>query len=116
MRALNIHGLNVTMPHKNAVIEYLDELDPTAKTIGSVNTILNKDGKLFGFNTDGVGALNAFEQNGIKIKGKKIMLLGAGGAAKAIAFTLSQEADEMAILNRTPKQAEEVANLLSKKL
>jgi shikimate dehydrogenase len=115
MRALNIHGLNVTMPHKNAVIKYLDQIDPTAKTIASANTILNKDGKLFGFNTDGVGALNALEQNGVKPKGKKVMLLGAGGAAKAIAYTLSQEADELIILNRTPKPAIDLAELLKQK-
>jgi len=115
MRALNIHGLNVTMPHKNAVIKYLDQIDPTAKTIASANTILNKDGKLFGFNTDGVGALNALEQNCVKLKGKKVMLLGAGGAAKAIAYTLSQEADELIILNRTPKPAIDLAELLKQK-
>ena len=115
LRALAIQGLNVTMPHKNAVIKYLDELDPTAKTIGSANTILNKDGRLFGFNTDGVGALNALEQNGVGVRGKKILLLGAGGAAKAIGYTLSQEADELVILNRTPKQATELTNLLKQK-
>jgi len=115
MRALNIHGLNVTMPHKNVVIKYLDEIDPTAKTIASVNTILKKDNKLFGFNTDGVGALNALEQNGVKLKGKKVLLLGAGGAAKAIAYTLSQEVDELVILNRTRKQATDLASLLKQK-
>lgn len=115
MRAFGIHGLNVTMPHKNSVINYIDELDPTAKTIGSANTILNKDGKLFGFNTDGVGALNALEQNGVAVKGKKIMLLGAGGAAKAIAYTISQEADELVILNRTAKPVTELAKLLKQK-
>ena len=93
MRALSIHGLNVTMPHKNAVIKYLDEVDPAGKTIGSANTILNKDGRLLGFNTDGVGALNALQQNGVELKGKKVLLLGAGGAAKAIAYTFAQEAD-----------------------
>ena len=115
MRSLNIHGLNVTMPHKNAVIKYLDKIDPTAKAIASVNTILNKNGKLFGFNTDGVGALNGLEQNGVKPRGKKVLLLGAGGAAKAIAYTLSQEADELTILNRTPEHADDLANLLSQK-
>ena len=115
MRALSIHGLNVTMPHKNAVIKYLDEIDPAGKTIASANTILNKDGRLFGFNTDGVGALNALEQNGVEPRGKKVLLLGAGGAAKAIAYTLSQEADELVILNRTPKPATELANLLKQK-
>ena len=115
MRALSIHGLNVTMPHKNAVIKYLDEVDPAGKAIASANTILNKDGRLLGFNTDGVGALNALEQNGVEPRGKKVLLLGAGGAAKAIAYTLSQEADELVILNRTPKPAIELANLLKQK-
>ena len=115
MRALTIHGLNVTMPHKNAVIKYLDEVDPAGKTIASANTILNKDGRLLGFNTDGVGALNALEQNGVEPRGKKVLLLGAGGAAKAIAYTLSQEADELVILNRTPKPAAELADLLKQK-
>jgi len=115
MRALNIHGLNVTMPHKNAVIKFLDEIDPTAKTIASVNTILNKDGRLLGFNTDGVGALNALEQNSVTIRGKKVLLLGAGGAAKAIAYTLSQESDEFVILNRTPKLAAELSAILKQK-
>jgi shikimate dehydrogenase len=114
-RALNIHGLNVTMPHKNEVIKYLDEIDPTAKAVASVNTILNNDGKLLGFNTDGVGALNALENNGVKPKGKKILLLGAGGAAKAIAYTLSQEADELVILNRNTTPTTELANFLKQK-
>jgi shikimate dehydrogenase len=115
MRALAVHGLNVTMPHKNAVVKYLDEVDPTGKAIGSVNTILNKDGRLLGFNTDGVGALNALEQNGVNPRSKKIVLLGAGGAAKAIAYTLAQEADELVILNRTLKPATELATLLKEK-
>ncbi|MGA3290472.1 MAG: shikimate dehydrogenase [Candidatus Bathyarchaeia archaeon] len=115
MRALTIHGLNVTMPHKNAVVKYLDEVDPAGKVIASVNTILNKDGRLLGFNTDGVGALNALEKNGVEPRGKKVLLLGAGGAAKAIAYTLSQEVDELVILNRTPKSAIELANLLKQK-
>jgi len=112
MRALGINGLNVTMPHKSAVINYLDEVDQAAKAIGSVNTILNKDGRLFGFNTDGVGALQALRENGVEPRGKKVLLLGAGGAARAIAYTLAREADELVILNRTAKQAAELANLL----
>ena len=112
MRTLGIHGLNVTMPHKSAVINYLDEVDQAAKAIGSVNTILNKDGRLFGFNTDGVGALQALRENGVEPRGKKVLLLGAGGAARAIAYTLAREADELVILNRTAKQAAELANLL----
>jgi len=115
MRALTIHGLNVTMPHKSTVINCLDEIDQASKTIGSVNTILNKDGRLFGFNTDGIGALKALRENGVEPRGKKVLLLGAGGAARAIAYILAQEADELVILNRTPKPAAELADLLKQK-
>jgi shikimate dehydrogenase len=112
MRALGIEGLNVTMPHKNAVIGFLDEVDQTAKLLNAVNTVKNEDGKLYGFNTDGVGALKALRENGVDPKGKKVTLLGAGGAARAIAFALAPEADELSIVNRTLKPAAELANLL----
>jgi shikimate dehydrogenase len=112
MRALEIQGLNVTMPHKNAVIEFLDEIDPTARLLNAVNTIKNENGKLFGFNTDGIGALNALRANGVEAKGKKVLLLGAGGAAKAIAFALGKEASELSILNRSLKPAAELADQL----
>jgi shikimate dehydrogenase len=115
MRALGMHGLSITMPNKNVVINYLDEVDQTAKTTGSVNTILNKNGKLFGYNTDGVGALQALKQNGVEPRGEKVLLLGAGGAARAIAYALSQEAGELVILNRTEKRASELASLLKQK-
>jgi len=116
MRALGLHGLNVTMPHKSAVINYLDEVDQAAQTTDSVNTILNKDGRLFGLNTDGVGALQALRANGVEPRGKKVLLLGAGGAARAIAYALAQEVNELVILNRTAKQAAELANLLEQTL
>ncbi len=112
MRALNILGLNVTMPHKKAVINYLDEIDQTAKFLNAVNTIHNKNGKLLGFNTDGVGALKALKENGVNPKDKRVLLLGSGGAARAIAYALVQEADELVLLNRTVEQAKELASLL----
>jgi len=115
MRSLGIHGLNVTMPHKNAVINYLDEIDSRAKFIGAVNTILNDDGKLIGFNTDSVGALKALKENGVDINGKKLLLLGAGGAAKAIAFQAAQEVEELRILNRTAEKAKRLAEVLRRK-
>jgi shikimate dehydrogenase len=115
MRALGIHGLNVTMPHKKAVINYLDEVDQAATFVGAVNTILNKSGRLFGFNTDGIGALKALKENGVNPHGKKLVLLGAGGAARAIAFALVQEVDELVILNRTAEQAKELANRLNER-
>jgi len=114
-RSLGLQGLNVTMPHKNAVIKYLDEIESTAKAIGAVNTILNEQGKLTGFNTDGKGAMIALQENGIYPEEKKLLLLGAGGAAKAIAFQAVQEVEELVIVNRTSKKAEKLAELLCKK-
>ena len=115
MSSLGICGMNVTMPHKTAIVKYLDETDPAAKFVGAVNTVLNANGKLVGFNTDGVGALRALEENYVKPRGKKFLLLGAGGAGRAIAFQLAQEADELAILNRDAKKARVLADALRKR-
>lgn len=106
---LGIHGLNVTMPHKTAVLDFLTETDPPARFLGAVNTILNHDGKSVGFNTDGVGAINALRAGGADLKGKKLLLLGAGGAARAIAFCAAQEVEKITILNRTADKAEKLA-------
>jgi len=111
-RSLNLLGLNVTMPHKNAVMRYLDELDPTARSIGAVNTILNNKRRLIGHNTDGIGALKALIENDITPNGKKLLLLGAGGAGKAIAFHAAQDVEELVILNRTPQKAKKLAEVL----
>jgi len=113
-RSLDIHGLNVTMPHKNSVTRYLDEIDSTARSIGAVNTILNNKGRLLGYNTDGIGALKALEENGITLNEKKLLLLGAGGAGKAIAFHAAREVEELVILNRTPEKAKKLAEVLRK--
>ncbi|MDH5437523.1 MAG: shikimate dehydrogenase [Candidatus Bathyarchaeota archaeon] len=114
-KSLDIHGLNVTMPHKTAVMEHLDEIDSTSRSIGAVNTILNAGGRLVGYITDGVGAINALKENGVGLEGKKMLLLGAGGAGKAIAFNLAQEVEELKILNRTTQKAKELAEVLRKK-
>jgi shikimate dehydrogenase len=114
MRALNIRGLNVTMPHKNTVMANLDRVDLSAQIISSVNTILNRENLLFGFNTDGVGAVKALKENGVELKGRKVLLLGAGGAARAIGYSMAKEGDELAVLNRTTKQAQSLAKLLEK--
>lgn len=84
-RAANFRGLSVTMPHKIAIMEYLDEIDPEARAIGAVNTLLFEKGKIIGYNTDGVGALRALEAH-TSVKGKEIVLLGQGGAARAIEY------------------------------
>jgi len=112
MRGLGFRGLNVTMPLKTAVIRHLDIADSNVRFLGSANTILNDAGKLSGFNTDGVGALNALRENGADPAGKKVVLLGAGGAAKAVAYTLAQEAGELCILNRVPEKAAVLAHAL----
>jgi shikimate dehydrogenase len=113
-RILGFRGLNVTMPHKNAVIKYLDETDSMAKSIGAVNTVLNDGGRLVGFNTDGIGAMRALKENGVSLNGRKLLLLGAGGAAKAIAFQAAQEVEELVVLNRTFEKAEKLAEALRK--
>lgn len=112
---LNIKGLNVTMPHKNAVTKYLDETESTARFVGAVNTILNDKGRLTGYNTDGLGALNALNKNGIDLEGKKLVLLGAGGAGRAIAFHAVQEVEKLVILNRTAQKAKDLAELLRRR-
>jgi shikimate dehydrogenase len=114
-RSLGLRGLNVTMPHKKAVMSYLDETDSAAEAIGAVNTILNNQGKLIGYNTDGKGAMIALQESGIYPEEKKMLILGAGGAAKAIAFQAAQEVEELVILNRTSEKAEQLAELLCKK-
>jgi shikimate dehydrogenase len=77
IRSMGFHGLNITMPFKVEVINYIDELDKTAKNVNAVNTILNKDGRLIGYTTDGIGALNALKYNGINPSDKKVVILGS---------------------------------------
>ena len=105
MRALNIRGLNVTIPHKVAVIPFLDELDHLADKIGAINTIVNDDGVLKGYNTDATGFLQALRERGIEPKGKSVVILGAGGASRAISFILAERGSSLVILNRTWSRA-----------
>lgn len=102
IRALGIRGSNVSMPNKQAIIPYLDEISPEAKLIGAVNTVTNKDGKghLVGYNTDGIGAIKALEDEGVTVKDQSITLTGAGGAATAIAIQAAFDgAKELYIFN-----------------
>jgi shikimate dehydrogenase len=116
IRSLDILGINVTMPHKMAVVKHLDKLETNARSIGAVNTILNDAGRLIGYNTDGLGAFSALKANGVNPKGKKLLLLGTGGAGKSIAFNAAQEVGELTMLNRTPNKARKLAEALNKKL
>jgi shikimate dehydrogenase len=91
MRALdNFRGMSVTIPHKIEAMEYMDEIADVDRSIGSINTIINEGGKLIGLGTDGPGALKALVDGGVEIDGKNVLMLGAGGAARAIAFTLAR--------------------------
>lgn len=87
--SLGIRGLSVTLPHKVDILSFLDSVEPLAGRIGSVNTVTNLDGRLHGSSTDGPGALRAFEAQQVEAAGKRILLLGSGGAARAIAFALA---------------------------
>jgi len=113
-RAINLLGFSVTIPHKVAVMKYLDELDGSAATIGAVNTVVNREGKLIGYNTDGIGALAALREAGVDLQGRRILLLGAGGAARALAFSLAETAERITILNRTVSKAEGLAEDVQK--
>ena len=100
LKVLNIRGLNVTIPHKVAVIPLLDELEPLAEKIGAVNTVVNDEGHLKGYNTDAAGFLKSLLERGVEPEGKKVVVLGAGGASRAICFTLAERGAEIVILNR----------------
>ena len=108
-RAINLSGFNITIPHKVTVMKYLDELDSSAATIGATNTVVNREGKLIGYNTDGTGALEALREAGVDPQGRRVLLLGAGGAARALAFSLAKTAERITILNRTASKAESLA-------
>ena len=112
-KALNVQGFNVTIPHKTSIMSLLDKVDHLAEKIGAVNTVKNVDGKLFGYNTDGSGALQALKKSKVKLDNKKIVLIGAGGAGKALAFTFANYAKEMVILNRTEEKAIKLSKTIS---
>lgn len=113
-KAMNWKGFNCSIPHKVKVIDYLDGLGESAELIGAVNTIVNRDGKWIGENTDGKGFVKAMKEV-IDPKGKKVTLFGAGGAARAVAVEMALAgAAEIIIVNRNKERGEEVTNLLNK--
>lgn len=110
IRSLGVRGTSVTIPHKVEVIKYLDVVDPIAQQIGAVNTIVNTNGTLTGYNTDWLGVKTAFEKNNLAIQGKKAAVMGAGGASRAIVYALQQLGANVTIFNRTLKTAQQVAH------
>jgi shikimate dehydrogenase len=109
MRALGIIGMNVTLPHKEAVIQYLDEIDPIAEKMGAINTIKNEDGILKAKNTDAEGARRSLIEIGCEISGKNIIILGSGGVSRSIAYTLAEEANKIVLTDSIEDRAIAVA-------
>ncbi|ADM71060.1 Shikimate dehydrogenase (NADP(+)) [Paenibacillus polymyxa E681] len=111
IRAMHFRGVNVTIPHKVEVMKYLDEIDEGARLIGAVNTIVNDNGRLKGYNTDGIGYVRSLkEETSVDLKGARIAVLGAGGAARGVIHALLEEQPEsVIILNRTRDKAEQLA-------
>ena len=108
IRGFGIRGASITIPHKIAVMQYLDEVDPMAAEIGAVNTVLNRDGILHGYNSDCAGAVTAISEKTV-IRDKEVAVIGAGGGARAIGFGLKQEGGIVTIINRTRFRGEMLA-------
>jgi shikimate dehydrogenase len=114
LAALGFVGFNVTMPHKEAMLPLVDELDASARLAGAVNTVVAEGGRLRGLNTDGSGFVEACEEAGISLTGQRVLILGAGGAAAAIVVAaLGAGASWLCIANRTAQRAEELRAKLS---
>ncbi|MCB1068424.1 MAG: shikimate dehydrogenase [Simkania sp.] len=112
LKTLPFHGFSVTMPLKEKVGEHLDHINPQAKKIGAINTLnLNNEGRWEGFNTDASGALDAIEEKR-QVAGKKVVILGAGGAARALAYETIERGGEVLIVNRTEEKAKKLARQL----
>jgi len=109
IKSLGIKGVSVTIPHKQTVMEHLDDIDEKAIKIGAVNTIINKEETLVGYNSDCLGAINALKEK-TSIQGKKVIIIGAGGAARAIGFGVLAEGGELSILNKFKDEGELLAN------
>lgn len=111
LKALNFTGFNVTIPHKVNIMQYLDEIDEMAKLIGAVNTVHIKDGKLYGYNTDAIGFINPLLKENVEIKDKTTVILGAGGACRAVVCGLIKQGIKNIILAvRNPVKAQLLAN------
>lgn len=117
MKTFKMRGCNVTMPCKTEVVKYMDELSPAARIIGAVNTIVNDDGKLTGYITDGEGFVNNLKDHGIDVKGKKVVIAGGGGAATAIQVQCALDGvREITIFNRTVSKACETAEKIRREV
>ena len=115
LRGANSPGFAITAPYKVAIIDHLDELDDTAQVAGAVNTAVNCDGKLIGYNTDGVGFCKALDDEGVNLTEKRVFCLGAGGAARAILFALAAKGvRDIVIASRSDSAAQLAGNLCAR--
>lgn len=114
LKAFKMHGANTTIPHKIEILKYLDEVAPSAEIIGAVNTIINKDGKLRGENTDGKGFMMALESGDVDPKGKNVVILGAGGAARAISVELALAGTKKITIVNRPEDEKLASSLVDR--
>jgi shikimate dehydrogenase len=116
MRAMNFRGINLTVPHKVEALKYVDELSQEVRLIGATNTIVNEGGKLVAYNTDGKGFVTGMEKQGVSLQGKRVVMLGAGGAARAIAVECALAGvKEMTLINRDASRGAALVSLLNEK-
>lgn len=116
-RALGVVGLNVTIPHKEALLRLVDEISEEARLVGAVNTLQVREGRLWGDNTDGRGFVASLAAAGIEVEGRHAVLLGAGGSARAVGVALARAGvADMVVANRTAKRGEELAAFLNRRL
>ena len=110
IKALSMLGVNITIPHKENVLPLLDKIDKEAAFIGAVNTITNIDGILTGYNTDGRGFMSSLDEEGISIEGKEVLIVGTGGACRAVSYYLSEKASKLSLFDIDRPKAEKLAN------
>lgn len=115
VRILQLKGINISIPHKERIIPFLDEVDTEARLIGAVNTVINQDQKLIGYNTDGIGYVESLiRETDVQLESSRIMIIGAGGAAKAIGvYLLKYGCPSLTVVNRTLSRAQELVEQLS---
>lgn len=111
MRSLGIKGASITIPHKVSILDFLNEIDPMAESIGAVNTVINHDGRLKGYNSDCLGAVKALEEI-TPLTGKQVAIIGAGGAARAIGFGVKSRGAGLTLINRSISNGEKLASAL----
>ena len=109
LRGSNVWGVNLSIPHKQMALEMVDGMSGEARAIGAINTVVHRDGKLHGLNTDAPGFMRSLEDAGVNVRGCDVVVLGAGGAARGVCWALKQAGANVAVWNRTPERARELA-------